>query len=264
MFLQLLLLPTYSPLLTPVPLSKYNEAFDLLAFNGAKEKLHSDLGYPAEVLDFEYRLRILKQPRILFMPSLLLAAALMSHSIRTTIDPSHNLCCSIICIILSVEAYCRGLIIDKSEGNIIKVDRHKYVRKVCHGKRELSTAEKKAVYGSHVVSFTESNYVNIDTLFLLIDALLFTGLVDLADKNPGLINKSYEEIYKDVRACVDLCHKDGVIKDAVINDPAKHIIYDPGMVPMLKQLKNAGKKVVDLFTVLCTILKSRYNPVENT
>ena len=142
-----------------------------------------------------------------------------------------------------MEAYCRGLIIDKSEGNIIKVDRHKYVRKVCHGKQELNSAEKKAVYGSHVLSFTESNYVNIDTLFLLIDALLFTSLVDLSDNNPGLINKSYEEMYKDVRASVDLCHRDGVIKDAVIKDPAKHIIYDTGMVPMLRRLKQAGKKV---------------------
>jgi hypothetical protein len=34
---------------------QYNEAFDLLAFEGAKEKLHKDLGYPANVLDFEYR-----------------------------------------------------------------------------------------------------------------------------------------------------------------------------------------------------------------
>lgn len=34
---------------------KYNEAFDLLAFEGAKEKLHKDLGYPIEVLGFKYR-----------------------------------------------------------------------------------------------------------------------------------------------------------------------------------------------------------------
>ena len=128
------------------------------------------------------------------------------------------------------------------------MDRHKYVRKVCHGKQELNSAEKKAVYGSHVLSFTESNYVNIDTLFLLIDALLFTSLVDLADNNPGLINKSYEEMYKDVRASVDLCHRDGVIKDAVIKDPAKHIIYDTGMVPMLRRLKQAGKKVLGYFS----------------
>jgi 5' nucleotidase family len=160
-------------------------------------------------------------------------------------------------VVLSLEAFCRGLIIDKSAGNIIKVDRHKYVRKVCHGKQELNSAEKKAVYGSHVLSFTESNYVNIDTLFLLIDALLFTSLVDLADKNPGLINKSYEDIYKDVRASVDLCHRDGVIKDAVIKDPAKHIIYDTGMVPMLQQLKQAGKKVGER---VCVIYESGFVP----
>ena len=29
-------------------------AFDELAFNGAKEKLVKNLGYPEEVLDFEY------------------------------------------------------------------------------------------------------------------------------------------------------------------------------------------------------------------
>jgi hypothetical protein len=174
------------------------------------------------------------------------------YSLSQSFDFFHT-----ILIVLSLEAFCRGLIIDKSAGNIIKVDRHKYVRKVCHGKQELNSAEKKAVYGSHVLSFTESNYVNIDTLFLLIDALLFTSLVDLADKNPGLINKSYEDIYKDVRASVDLCHRDGVIKDAVIKDPAKHIIYDTGMVPMLQQLKQAGKKVGES---VCVIYESGFVP----
>ena len=36
-------------------LAQYNTAFDLLAFNGAKQKLHYVLGYPKEVLDFEYK-----------------------------------------------------------------------------------------------------------------------------------------------------------------------------------------------------------------
>jgi hypothetical protein len=34
---------------------QYNEDFDLLAFEGAKEKLHKVLGYPKEVLDIKYR-----------------------------------------------------------------------------------------------------------------------------------------------------------------------------------------------------------------
>lgn len=35
-------------------LAQYNEAFDLLAFNGAKEKLFKELGYPAEILQCTY------------------------------------------------------------------------------------------------------------------------------------------------------------------------------------------------------------------
>ena len=35
-------------------LAQYNVQFDLLAFNGAKLKLHK-MGYPDDVLEFEYR-----------------------------------------------------------------------------------------------------------------------------------------------------------------------------------------------------------------
>ena len=68
-------------------LAQYNIAFDLLAFEGAKEKLYKKLGYPEDVLKFEY----------------------------------------------NTERFRRGLIIDKKRGNVLKIDRHKYVRKVFHG-----------------------------------------------------------------------------------------------------------------------------------
>ena len=70
-----------------------------------------------------------------------------------------------------------GLIIDIKRGNFLKVDRHKYVRKAYHGLDELTAGERKSVYSKEVTTFTDSNYVNIDTLFLLIDALLFAHLV---------------------------------------------------------------------------------------
>lgn len=62
----------------------------------------------------------------------------------------------------------RGLIIDKKRGNVIKIDRHKYVRTVYHGLRELSSDEKKNIYSKQFSSFKESTYVNIDTIFLLV------------------------------------------------------------------------------------------------
>lgn len=175
---------------------QYKESFDLLAFEGAKQKLINSLGYPAEFVSTFY---------------------------------------------YDSQAYRRGLIIDKKKGNILKVDRHKYVRKAYHGfKTLIPSTERKAMYTKQVTSFSDSNYVNIDTLFHPIDALIFCQLVDLKDEHPDLISKPYEEIYKyvvlldniicndvvtpvvlyrDVRMCVDLCHRDGVIKDTVMKDP---------------------------------------------
>lgn len=68
-------------------------------------------------------------------------------------------------------------------------------------------------------------------------------LVDYRDRYPDQIAKSYEQIYSDIRQSVDLCHRDGVIKDAVMKEPQKFIIADPDLVPMLQQLKAGGKKV---------------------
>ena len=181
-------------------LAEYNEAFDLLAFNGAKQKLFSMCGYPPEVLKFEYNPQLFQ----------------------------------------------RGLLIDKKRGNFLKLDRHKYVRKAFHGSTQLSKEERKSHYVSSVsqfIQFSESNFVNIDTLFLLIDAMLFSHMVDLKDNKNFNIQQSYEQIYKDIRMCVDQCHRDGVIKDSVIKSPEKYIKYDPGLVPMLKRFKISGKKL---------------------
>lgn len=46
-----------------------------------------------------------------------------------------------------------------------------------------------------------------------------------------------------MRTSVDLCHRDGFIKNTVMAHPERYILHDPKIVPMLKQLKAAGKKV---------------------
>ena len=108
----------------------------------------------------------------------------------------------------------------------------------------MSREERHAKYLASVDSYTESNYVNIDTMFLIVDAALFAHIVDMKDDSPDRYNnKSYAQIYADIRKAVDVCHIDGVIKDTVQTDPSRYIIYDPDTVPMLRRLKNAGKKV---------------------
>jgi len=84
----------------------------------------------------------------------------------------------------------------------------------------------------------------MDTLFQHVDAHLFALLVDLKDKgeHESLDLKTYDEIYRQVRECIDLCHRDGVIKDEAALNPEKYIIPDPDMVPMLKEMQESGVK----------------------
>ncbi|XP_076893312.1 uncharacterized protein LOC143545278 isoform X1 [Bidens hawaiensis] len=138
----------------------------------------------------------------------------------------------------------RGLVLDKKRGNILKMDRHKYVKVAYHGFKLLSKEEKVATYGSTLVrdAFDEPDYALIDTLFSLAEAYLFAQLVDFKDNNPGKISeeKDYFSMYRDVRAAVDLCHRDGTLKQMVANDPKKYINEDNSIVPMLQMLRTSG------------------------
>jgi HAD superfamily 5'-nucleotidase-like hydrolase len=142
----------------------------------------------------------------------------------------------------------RGLIIDTQRGNFLKIDRHKYVRVAYHGFTRISSRTRKDLYSrffNQVPSFSEKQYVNMDTLFQFVDASLFASLIEMKDndENEFLDFKTYEEIYRDVRECVDLCHRDGVIKDEVARNPEKYIILDDDLVPMLKRFRDDGIKV---------------------
>jgi len=184
-------------------LARYQQpAFDELAFDGAKEKLVKKLGYPKEVLDFEY-----------------------DH-----------------------KRWTRGLIIDTERGNFLKIDRHKYVRVAYHGLEKIDSMTRKVLYSKNfnkVESFSEKSYVNMDTLFQFVDAQLFALLIDLKDNGECdfLDFKTYGEIYRQIRESVDLCHRDGVIKDEVARNPEKYLVLDEGMIPMLKRYKEDGMKL---------------------
>jgi hypothetical protein len=85
----------------------------------------------------------------------------------------------------------------------------------------------------------------MDTLFQYVDASLFASLVDMKDQGEYdvLDMKTYEEIYRQVRVCIDLCHRDGVIKDEVARNPHKYIVHDPLFVDMLQKFRQDGIKV---------------------
>lgn len=139
----------------------------------------------------------------------------------------------------------RGLVLDKKRGNILKMDRHKYVKVAYHGFKEMLREDRCATYGNTLLqeSFDEPDYALIDTLFSLAEAYLFAQLVELKDVHPENLpaGTDYSQIYKDVRAAVDLCHRDGTMKQAVASNPSEFIDEDQMIVPMLKMLRNSGR-----------------------
>ena len=185
--------------------------------------------------------------------------------------------------VLSLDFDCRfmvrGLTIDKRRGNVIKMDRHKYVKIAYHGlKKKLSREERLRLYAATEQrdAFDEPDYALIDTLFSLAEAHLFAQLVDMKDANIGgsgggdggdtrettntagpdsdtsttsthgvmdWKHKDYEEIYRDVRRSVDLVHRDGSLKQAVADDPGAFIHSDEGLPELLVALKESGRKV---------------------
>jgi hypothetical protein len=60
-------------------------------------------------------------------------------------------------------------------------------------------------------------------------------------RQSSLSGTSYAQMYKDVRAAVDLCHRDGTLKQAVAREPSKYINEDRQIVPLLKMLRQSGR-----------------------
>jgi len=50
-------------------------------------------------------------------------------------------------------------------------------------------------------------------------------------------------VRRDVRAAVDLCHRDGSLKQSVAADPEKYMHPDLRLAPTLDMLRAAGKKL---------------------
>lgn len=157
-------------------LAAYKKEFELLAYNGAKEKLVEWLGYPDDVTELSYELNICR----------------------------------------------RGCLIDKKRGNILKLDKHRYLRAAEHGLTPMSSEERKGTYRASYQeseSFSGPEFVNIDTPFSLVDACLFAQLVDMKDHftanassphSAFWASRTYSTLWTDLRRCVDRCHKDGM------------------------------------------------------
>lgn len=135
----------------------------------------------------------------------------------------------------------RGLLVDRERGNLLKVDAHKYVKIAYHGHSKLDKAQRSELYNSK--GFKADDFLTIDTFFALSETQLYIEIVDYMRKNPGKIQKTFGQVYQDLREWIDLSHQDGSIKTKVLMEPEKYIVRDPHLVETFVKLIDGEKKL---------------------
>lgn len=137
----------------------------------------------------------------------------------------------------------RGLVIDKQMGNLIKLSTFGKVKLSYHGTKELNFRQQQKCYKGLSIDLNDELFRCIDTSFSIAHANIYQLLVDLKDKHPEKILKSYFDMEQDVMDAVDLSHRDGTLKDVVKKNLDKYIIQDPKTVEVLERFKSYGKRL---------------------
>jgi 5'-nucleotidase len=133
----------------------------------------------------------------------------------------------------------RGLLVDMDRGNILKVDGHKYVKTAFHGHTRLDKDTRWRLYNSE--SFKAYEFLSMDSFFALSEVQLFAEIVDYMNHNPGKIQKSFREVYADLRTFIDKSHADGSIKEEVLLNPERFFNRDRHLATALIRAMDAGK-----------------------
>jgi 5'-nucleotidase len=136
----------------------------------------------------------------------------------------------------------RGLVVDMQTGNVFKPDRYGTPGRVRHGKLVLPRADMAALYQRNRMRLGDPRYAWIDTLFALPEAVIYVNLVDFFDSFEGA-RPSYAQLWRDIRECIDLAHRDGSIKTLVAADMTTYIAPDPGLADALHRFRSSGKRL---------------------
>jgi HAD superfamily 5'-nucleotidase-like hydrolase len=135
----------------------------------------------------------------------------------------------------------RGLLIDRKLGNVLKMDRYKYVKKAYHGMRELTRDERRQHYHTRRVRPGTKRYHWVDTLYALSEVAVYCAAIEVLEKMHEEID--YDALFTDVRECIDESHRDGSILDQIVSDLPRFVHGDPTLAPTLHKLRSAGKRL---------------------
>ena len=135
----------------------------------------------------------------------------------------------------------RGLGVDLAEGNVFKMDAHRFIQRAWHGLRALEYDERRQRYLNRKTSPSDPSVVMVDTLFSLPEISLYCQLVDQLDQEPG--SHDYGKLWRDLRESMDSLHRDGTLKTRLLRDVAAFVHKDPELAEMLHRFRSAGKRL---------------------
>lgn len=135
----------------------------------------------------------------------------------------------------------RGLVVDKVNGTLIKMDRFGHVGRAYHGLKPLSDERWQKLYRHERIRLKNPQYAWIDTLFALPEACLFAGIIDVLESSGAEVN--YATLYDDIRESIDTVHRDNSLKREIRKDIGRYIFKDPELGAALHKLRSGGKKL---------------------
>jgi HAD superfamily 5'-nucleotidase-like hydrolase len=134
----------------------------------------------------------------------------------------------------------RGLLIDRKRGNVLKMDRYRYVKRAYHGMRELSIEERRHLYHTRRLRPGTKRYHWVDTLYALAEVTIYAAAIEALEADGTPVD--HARLFDDVRECIDLAHRDGSIKQEIKKNPSRYVIKDPELGDTIHKLRSAGKR----------------------
>ena len=135
----------------------------------------------------------------------------------------------------------RGLLVDKKLGNVLKMDRYKYVKRAYHGMRELSHEERRHLYHSRRLRPGTRRYHWVDTLYALSEVAVYCAAVEELEREGDRVD--YERLFGDVRECIDEAHRDGSLLSEISSNLDRYVDRDRNLPATLHKLRSAGKRL---------------------
>jgi len=135
----------------------------------------------------------------------------------------------------------RGLLIDRKLGNVLKMDRYRYVKTAYHGFRKLGREERRRAYHTRRLRPGSGRYHWVDTLYSLSEVAVYAAVIEHLEPRQSTLD--YSQLFADIRECADLSHQDGSILDVVLEDLPRYVDRAPDLGLLFHKLRSAGKRV---------------------